>query len=242
MEFLFTPKKKNIANVHSTTYHYRISSWGTSSRLLVGVQAPYDNHNKAWWLIGYLPGLMLIPIRQWIAKNWRMMSYKRKGWINGTDVDIVFSQIAVVSYSHSVEEPNPYIESSHNRSLSWTPLLCYCSHCNDKVSISRRVSFLKKSKLSCERSSMNGMGDGGNLILHLFGRAVGSAGTLILFCSRHHLFVRVSCEFAGSTCCNLHAEYAGVCSLEASMVKRAIRESGAGNMKWRFENDARHPW
>lgn len=58
-----------------------------------------------------------------------MMSYekfKRKGWINGTDVDrqkptefaLVFSQIAVVSYSHSVEEPNPYIESSHDR---WTP-------------------------------------------------------------------------------------------------------------------------
>lgn len=52
-----------------------------------------------------------------------MMSYEKlgkKGWIKGTDVDIVFSQIALVSYSHSVEGPNPYIESSHNRPLSWT--------------------------------------------------------------------------------------------------------------------------
>ena len=45
----------------------------------------------------------------------------------------------------------------------------------------------------------------------------------------HGFFVRVSCEFAGITCCNLHAEYAGGCTLEAYMVKRAIRESRAGN-------------
>lgn len=170
------------------------------------------------------------------------MSYeklKRKGWINGTDVDIFFSQIAVVSYSHSVEESNPYIESSHNGSLSWTLPLVMLLLALQRQSI--RVSFLKKSNLSCERSSMKRGGDGGNPILHLFGRAVGSAGTHILFWSCQHLFVRVSCEFAGSTCCNLHAEHAGVCSLEASMVKRAIRESGTGNMEWRFENDARHP-
>lgn len=53
---------------------------------------------------------------------------------------------------------------------------------------------------------MTGSEGGGNLILHLFRPAVGSAGTHSLALVMVFL-VRVSCEFAGSTCCNLHAEY-----------------------------------
>lgn len=112
-----------------------------------------------------------------------------------------------------------------------SPWLCYCSHCNDKVSIGRHVSYLKKLNFNCECRLMIGGEMGGISICASLGLLLEApAPTCFSALSPcHGFFVRVSCEFAGITCCNLHADYAGGFTLEASMVKRAIRESRAGN-------------
>lgn len=160
MEFLFTPKKKKNMLTYialHTTIGFQAGGlplvylW-EFKHLMITITKPDD------WLTIYLALCLSLQDSelQKIGAWWATKNSRRRVESTVPNVDIVFSQIAVVSYSHSVEEPNPYIESSHNRSSSWTPLLCYCSHCNDKVSISRRGSFLKKSNLSCERSSMNG--------------------------------------------------------------------------------------
>lgn len=133
----------------------------------------------------------------------------------------LFSRKCSWSYSHSVEEPSPYIESFHNRPLSWTlPLLILL------LALQRQSIHWSPRKLSQEiksqlRVPFNGPKGGESqfalLWAHFWKRR--HLHIFLLLARVMFFFGRVSCEFAGNTCCNLHAEYAGGCSLQASMMK-----------------------